>query len=129
MTVLRNCNLWDKSNVIYENGRLLCYDKSNPRPDMHFIDYGAALLRRAALLRLPADQVCDLADFYRDLVAEGRMVGYEVTRRFYEIGSPAGLEETERYLRANLLATSATSAAAPKPSARQKKRNDEGRSQ
>jgi NDP-sugar pyrophosphorylase family protein len=106
MTVLRNCNQWDKSNVVYENGRLVRYDKSHARPDMHFIDFGAALLRRTALLRLPADQACDLADLYRDLVAEGQMVGYEVTRRFYEIGSPAGLEETERYLRANLPATS-----------------------
>ena len=32
------------------------------------------------------------------LVAEGQMMGYEVTQRFYEIGSPVGLEETRGYL-------------------------------
>jgi len=35
---------------------------------------------------------------YRDLVADGRMAGHEVTRRFYEIGTPEGLEETRRFL-------------------------------
>jgi len=33
-------------------------------------------------------------------VAEGKMVGYEVTNRFYEIGTPAALEEASRYLAA-----------------------------
>jgi hypothetical protein len=31
---------------------------------------------------------------YRDLVAEGRLLGHEVDRRFYEIGTPEGLAET-----------------------------------
>jgi NDP-sugar pyrophosphorylase family protein len=98
MTVLSNGNKWDKSNVVFENGRLLCYDKRRPNPEMRFIDYGLALLRRPAVERLPVDEVSDLADLYHDLVARGEMVGYEVTRRFYEIGSPAGLRETQSYL-------------------------------
>ena len=65
---------------------------------MTYVDYGVGLLRREALARLPADQPCDLADLYTELVAEGRMVGYEVTQRFYEIGSPRGLQETQEYL-------------------------------
>src|SRR5262249_46951426 len=65
------------------------------------IDYGVSLLRREALERIPPDQPYDLADLYGALVAEGRMAGYEVTRRFYEIGSPRGLEETRAYLMRN----------------------------
>jgi NDP-sugar pyrophosphorylase family protein len=42
----------------------------------------------------------DLADLYHTLVEKGRMVGYEVSQRFYEIGSPAGLEERRAYLQA-----------------------------
>jgi NDP-sugar pyrophosphorylase family protein len=98
MTVLRNENRWDRSNVIYRNGRLLCYDKRSPRPEMTHVDYGVALLRGAVLARLPADRPCDLADLYTELVGEGRMAGYEVTQRFYEIGSPRGLQETQEYL-------------------------------
>jgi hypothetical protein len=35
---------------------------------------------------------------YHDLVNQGRLAAYEVTSRFYEIGSPDGLEETREYL-------------------------------
>jgi len=65
---------------------------------MHHIDYGVALLRRAALDRIPPDQPYDLATLYTHLVAEGQMSGHEVTQRFYEIGTPASLEEARRYL-------------------------------
>jgi NDP-sugar pyrophosphorylase family protein len=98
MTVLHNENRWDRSNVVFRDGRLLCYNKRSPQPEMTHVDYGASLLRASALARLPADQPCDLADLYTELVAEGRMTGYEVTQRFYEIGSPGALRETQEYL-------------------------------
>jgi uncharacterized membrane protein YbhN (UPF0104 family)/dTDP-glucose pyrophosphorylase len=99
MTVLRNDDRWNRSNVVFRDGRLLRYDKRRRSPDMTYIDYGVALLRREALERIPPDEPYDLADLYSTLVAEGRMVGYEVTERFYEIGSPANLAETDAYLR------------------------------
>jgi NDP-sugar pyrophosphorylase family protein len=34
------------------------------------------------------------------LVREGQLAGYEVRERFYEIGSPAGLNELEMLLKA-----------------------------
>ena len=98
MAVLRNEGRWDRSNVLFRDGRLLRYDKDSPTPDMRHIDYGVSLLRGGALERLPADRPSDLATFYRDLVAEGLMAGHEVERRFYEIGSAAGLEEARAHL-------------------------------
>ncbi len=98
MTVIRNENRWDRSNVRFDDGRLLHYNKNAPTPEMKHIDYGVALLLRPAVERIPAGRPADLAEVYRDLVAEGRMVGYPVTQRFYEIGTPAGLAETRAYL-------------------------------
>jgi len=98
MTVLRNNNRWDRSNVVFQDGRLVQYDKKVQTPEMDYIDYGVALLRRPVLARIPPDRPSDLAGLYSDLVAEGRMIGYEVTNRFYEIGTPAALEEARRYL-------------------------------
>lgn len=98
MTVLRNGNRWDKSNVVFQHKTLKCYDKQHPLPEMDYIDFGAALLRREALERIPAETFFDLADLYHDLVERGEMVGYEVTERFYEIGTPQGLQETETFL-------------------------------
>jgi NDP-sugar pyrophosphorylase family protein len=97
MTVLRNNDQWDRSNVVFENGQLLRYDKKNQTPEMRHIDYGVAILRRPALDRIPPDQPYDLATIYTQLVAEGQMTGHEVTNRFYEIGTTASLEEARRY--------------------------------
>jgi len=98
MTVLHNDDRWDTSNVVFQAGRLVCYDKHQRRADMTHIDYGAGLLRRSALERIPPDEPYDLAALYTELVAQGRMIGHEVFRRFYEIGNPTGLAETEQYL-------------------------------
>lgn len=97
MTVIRNENRWDKSNAIFTNGRLTCYDKRNHRRDMQYIDYGVQLLRRSAFDSAPAGAF-DLSDLYRDMVMRGDMIGHEVFNRFYEIGTPGSLEETRKYL-------------------------------
>lgn len=97
MTVLKNNNRWDKSNVLFNNGELLEYNKQNPRSEMTFIDYGLGVLSNDALESYSTGQVFDLADVYHDLSLKGQLVGHEVYERFYEIGSPSGLKETEEY--------------------------------
>ncbi len=98
MTVMRNEDRWDSSNVLFQGGRILCYSKRARTAEMRHIDYGLGLLRGAALGRVPFGQPYDLADLYGELIAAGRMAGFEVSQRFYEIGSPAGLEETRAHL-------------------------------
>jgi len=98
MTVLKNDDRWDRSNVEFQRGRLVRYDKQTRTRAMHHVDYGVALLRRAALERIPPARQYDLADLYSSLVAEGAMMGFEVANRFYEIGTPAALEETRKFL-------------------------------
>lgn len=98
MTVLHNENRWDKSNVVFRNGQVVCYSKRAPVEEMQHIDYGVSLLHRDVLASLPADEPFDLADVLGDLAGRGDLIGYEVTQRFYEIGSPRGLEETQLYL-------------------------------
>lgn len=97
MSVLANAGRWDTSNVLFRDGRLLAYDKRQPTPDMQHIDYGVGLLRASAFADQPARQAGDLADLYRHLVSEGRLIGHEVTTRFYEIGSARGLAETRAW--------------------------------
>jgi NDP-sugar pyrophosphorylase family protein len=67
---------------------------------MAFIDYGASLYRAAALERIPPDEPYDLGDLSHLLAADGLLAGYEVSQRFYEIGSVDGIRETDAYLRA-----------------------------
>jgi NDP-sugar pyrophosphorylase family protein len=99
MTVYRNAGRWDTSNVEYDGRRIVAYDKKKPRRAMKHIDYGAGVFKREAIANLEEGENVDLADVYRDLLANGQLAAYEATTRFYEIGSPEGLAETRRHLR------------------------------
>jgi N-acetyl-alpha-D-muramate 1-phosphate uridylyltransferase len=98
MTVLHNRNRWDQSNVAFANGQILRYEKEHPGPELEYIDYGLGLLRADAVAQEQAE-VFDLSLVYRRLLENGQLLGYEVRERFYEIGTPLGLAETEDYLR------------------------------
>ena len=64
---------------------------------MQYIDYGLSVLRRDAIASI-AETIFDLSAVFHRLSLEGRLAGYEVTERFYEIGSPEGLRDLEKYL-------------------------------
>ena len=102
MTVFRNDQKWDLSNLIFDGQRVLLYDKSRKDPraaEMVYIDYGLSVLRREMIQReVPRSGVVDLAEVYRRLSVSGFLAGYEVHERFYEIGSPAGLEDLRKRL-------------------------------
>jgi len=98
MTVLRNEDRWDRSNVQFAGGRVTRYDKRRPTPEMEWIDYGLGALRPEALEAAGAAEP-DLAEVYRRLAEQGRLAGFEARERFYEIGSPEALAETDGFLR------------------------------
>jgi len=98
MTVCRNEDRWDRSNVLWDSGRIVRYDKHDRTSDMRHIDYGLGVFRHAAFAGFEAGRQLDLATVYQRLLAEDDLTGYEVPGRFYEIGSPQGLAETREYL-------------------------------
>jgi NDP-sugar pyrophosphorylase family protein len=129
MTVFRNAGRWDTSNVIFEDGLVKLYDKhhrTRPAADFPFIDYGLSALRRSVVEQMvpeaeasvegdaPAEAGtgvkparaaaapprADLADLFHQLSLRGLLVGFEARERFFEIGSPAGLEDFERWMQA-----------------------------
>ncbi len=98
MTVFRNEGQWDRSNVEFEDGVIRAYNKKERTPRMKFIDYGLGGFTAKAFERVPADKAFDLAELYREVLADGELAGMEMKQRFYEIGSPAGLEETAQFI-------------------------------
>lgn len=98
MTVYRNEGKYDTSNVLFGDGEIKVYDKKARLPEMRHIDYGLSLFKAAAFDSYNAEQSFDLAEVMGKLVREKQLAGYEVKERFYEIGSPAGLEELNQLL-------------------------------
>ncbi|MDE3098747.1 MAG: nucleotidyltransferase family protein [Verrucomicrobiota bacterium] len=99
MTVYRNEGRYDRSNVVFQNGEIVVYDKKNSSANMEHIDYGLSLFRAAVFEKHQAEEKFDLASVMAGLVAERQLAGYEVRERFYEIGSPSGLAELENLLK------------------------------
>jgi NDP-sugar pyrophosphorylase family protein len=105
MTVMRNRGQWDRSNTIVRAGEIVLYDKFVADPaalGMDFIDYGLSVLRRDVVLaEVASDTKGDLAGVLNRLSVRGELRAHEVRERFYEIGSPEGLDDFENYIRAS----------------------------
>jgi NDP-sugar pyrophosphorylase family protein len=98
MCVFRNENRWDASNVHFENGVIQRYSKKLHLRTMHHIDWGLGMLKANAVATRPLGKSWDLAELYEQLSTSGHLAGYEMSHRFYEIGSLEGLAETNRLL-------------------------------
>jgi NDP-sugar pyrophosphorylase family protein len=100
MTVYRNNDMFDISNVAFDGCNIIRYSKRNRTSGMHYIDWGLGALRHEALASWPDNEPFDLANVYEKLAETGQLAAYEVHSRFYEIGSPSGLVQTNEMLRA-----------------------------
>jgi len=98
MTVFRNENKWDKSNIEFNNGSIIRYDKKIKDEKMKYIDYGLGILNKKAFDEFKEKTIFDLESVYQELIRKQELLGYEVSERFYEIGSFNGLEETQMLL-------------------------------
>ena len=99
MTVFRNDGKFDASNVEYRDEHIVRYDKKSTTPAMKHIDYGLGAFRADVFAELRDGTPYDLADVDHRLLSAGDLTAFDVPQRFYEIGSPRGLEETSEYLR------------------------------
>lgn len=101
MTVYLNKGQWDTSNVIFDGSKVTRYAKGlTERPDdMQWIDYGLLAFHRELIAtHVEPNEVQDLAPLCSMLSGAGLLAGYEVTERFFEIGSRDGRTELELFL-------------------------------
>jgi len=98
MTVYKNKDLYDKSNVIFENDSIEFYSKSKKDTRMAHIDYGVGILSNKCMGVYDKNIIFDLAELYENLSLKKELYGYEVFQRFYEIGSLQGIEDVSNYI-------------------------------
>jgi len=98
MTVYKNSNKYDTSNVIYENEKIVLYSKKQSLAKMEYIDYGLGIVRNKHFSGYPDNTCFDLSEIYENLSLKGELMGYEIPNRFYEIGSLNGIEDLSKYL-------------------------------
>ena len=98
MTVYRNENQFDMSNVEFLDGKLIDYQKGVINKNMNHIDYGMTFFREEAFRSWTDQSTFDLSVVCHQLAKEGQLDGFEVFERFYEIGSVQGIEELSLHL-------------------------------
>ena len=100
LAVYKNEGKFDTSNVIFIDGELVLYDKQNVTKEMQYIDSGLSILsKRIVKQYIPRNTFYDLADCYNVLSRNNQLAGYEVTERFYEIGSTSGLQDFKNFIK------------------------------
>jgi NDP-sugar pyrophosphorylase family protein len=99
MAVLRNEGRWDTSNTDFDGERVVRHEKDDPDSSMEWIDYGLAAFRGEVFAAGAGSRAEDLAEVYAELAAKCKLGGYVADQRFYEIGTPEALAETDRFLR------------------------------
>lgn len=105
MTIYRNRNSHEKSNILVKNGRIALYSKTEHDPAMEYIDYGLMVIRKKNFDSYPSEKPFDLSLVLSKAVTAGLVGAYEVENRFYEVGSARGIRETEDYIRQRRLSS------------------------
>ena len=100
MSVFRNEDRWLPSNVRVDGERVAAYEKDAVPGHMTHVDYGINAFHSDVFAGLPADRAVDLAEIHRQMIARRTLRAFPVSERWYEIGTPESLAETERYVAA-----------------------------
>ena len=101
MTIFKNNNTFDLSNVLYLNHSIIEYKKKLDDNNYKHIDYGLSFFTKAVFEKYPTKTNFDLAEVCENLAENAELAGYEVFKRFYEIGSIQGIQDLETYLKEN----------------------------
>jgi len=103
MTVYKNSNQFDTSNVNFENNKIVLYSKRKLNSNMSYIDYGLGILRKSHFYAKQNNIPFDLSEIYELLSVKEALIGYESPERFYEIGSVKGIKDLSHYLKTQKL--------------------------
>ena len=98
MTIYKNFNHLDKSNVKKISKYKIFYEKNNHDNEMNYIDYGLSVVNKKIFKKYDPNTVLDLSKIFFDLSIDNQLCGLEVSERFYEIGSINGIFDTKNFL-------------------------------
>jgi NDP-sugar pyrophosphorylase family protein len=94
MAVLHNRNRWGKSDVDVRDGYVVAYSKHSEK-DLEWINYGVFALKKEALGLVRSG---DEEEFFNELISRRELLAFEVSKRFYDVGSPESLEEFKKLI-------------------------------
>src|SRR5260370_22011885 len=98
MTVQRNADRWDKSNVLFRDGVIVEYNKQSPAPEMKHIDYGLGALSASVLADKKTAGPLGPADIYHPPSLSRQIPSSQGFLRVFQNGSPTGVARAAAFL-------------------------------
>jgi len=104
MTVNKNNNqnnLYGEglSDVEYINNTIIKYDKIKRNNRMLHINYGIGIFNKSIIKKFNYNKAFDIQYIYQKLINSNQLAGFEIKRKFYEIGSKKGILLTKKYFK------------------------------
>ena len=98
VAIYKNDNKLGSSNVCFK-GKNIFYQKNSKLKKMNYIEYGVSVFSKEIFVESKFKKLSDLSNILSLLSKRKKLKHYVVKKRFYEIGSNVGLEETKNYLK------------------------------
>ena len=92
MTVHQSKISIEQNNVIFKEGKIELYDKTQSLPEMKHIDFGLNIFRAKAFEKYKKGDFFDLSVMQKEFSTLGSLAGYEVYEPYFEVGSYQGIE-------------------------------------
>jgi NDP-sugar pyrophosphorylase family protein len=99
MTIYKNNNELDYSNVFFEFGKVKKYSKGSESNEFNYIDYGLSCFKKSVFNQYRSDENFDLSETFSALSKANQLAAYEVKNRFYEVGSISGVNDFAEYIK------------------------------
>jgi len=98
ISLYRNNDQYDVSNILATNdGQVKLYDKNANLPKMQHIDAGVSVVDKRILAEGPSSRAFAIEDIFRKLSQQGKIAGFNITQRFFEVGSKQGLIDMRKF--------------------------------
>ena len=98
VAIYKNDNKLGSSNICFK-GKNIFYQKNSKLKKMNYIEYGVSVFSKEIFVESKFKKLSDLSNILSLLSKRKKLKHYVVKKRFYEIGSNVGLEETKNYLK------------------------------
>lgn len=98
ITVYRNENEFEVSNLSVSNGMVMEYEKNSKQKHFSFVDYGLSYWNSETFLQFSTSGSFDLTDIFKNMISAQKLHAFEVKQRFFEVGSISGIDQLSKSL-------------------------------
>ncbi|MCL4457671.1 MAG: D-glycero-beta-D-manno-heptose 1,7-bisphosphate 7-phosphatase [Nitrospirae bacterium] len=98
-TVYRNSDNYTKSNVQFDNSKVVCYDKSRRGVGLNGVDIGYCIFKKEVIDLIPDENINFEGAVYPLLTQRNQLAAYVTDHRYYSVGSHERLGITEAFLK------------------------------